>query len=111
MVQQSAFLIVSKGRSCKKIVTCSAFLLMQWSACAWAAGHADDAKDLTSIPLESLLNMEVQSASRFTQTIREAPSAVLVITASDIKIFGWRTLAEILNTLPGIQTSNDRTYT
>lgn len=102
---------MSKGRPGKRIVICSAFLLLQWSACAWASGHAGDVRDLTSIPLESLLNMEVQSASRFKQNISEAPSAVSVITASDIKIFSWRTLSEILNSLPGIHTTNDRTYT
>ena len=40
-----------------------------------SSGHAD----LTGLSVEQLLNVEVYSASKFTQKITEAPSAVSVI--------------------------------
>ena len=37
-------------------------------------------------------------------------SAVTVISAADIRLNGWQTLADILNTLPGFSITNDYTY-
>lgn len=65
---------------------------------------------LTDIPFENLLAMEVYSASRFRQNVSDAPSAVSVVTAADIKTYGWRTLADILRSLPGLYVRNDRNY-
>ena len=60
------------------------------------AGHLAFAKetavDLTRFSLEDLMQMEVYSASKFGQKTSEAPSAVTVITAEDIKTHGYRTL-------------------
>jgi len=75
------------------------------------ASSGPDVNALTEIPIENLVNMEVYSASRFVQDASEAPSAVSVLTANDIKTFGWRTLAEALRSLPGLYTSYDRNYT
>jgi len=67
-------------------------------------------EDLTNLSLEQLLNVEVISASRLGQKASQVPSSVSVLTASDIRTFGWRTLAEALNAMRGLYTSNDRTY-
>ncbi|MFO1371108.1 MAG: TonB-dependent receptor [Candidatus Competibacteraceae bacterium] len=56
------------------------------------------------------MQMEVYSASKFGQKASEAPSAVTVITAEDIKTYGYRTLADILRSLPGVYVSYDRNY-
>jgi iron complex outermembrane receptor protein len=70
-----------------------------------------DSDQLAAIPLEELLDMQVvTSASKFEQSISEAPSAVVVLTAQDIKDFGWRTLGEALASLPGLYVTNDRNY-
>lgn len=66
--------------------------------------------DLTGFSLEELMQMEVYSASKFGQKASEAPSAVTVITAEDIKTHGYRTLADILRSFPGIYVSYDRSY-
>lgn len=68
------------------------------------------AVDLTHFSLEELMQMEVYSASKFGQKASEAPSAVTVITAEDIKTQGYRTLADILRSLPGVYLSYDRSY-
>ena len=80
-------------------------------AITMAKAHtAPDAVDLTDLSLEALLNIEVTTASKFPQPITEAPAAVTVITAKDIEQFGYRTLAEILNSIRGLYISYDRNY-
>ena len=68
------------------------------------------AEDLTALSIEELLNVEVISASRLGQKASQAPSSISVLTASDIRTFGWRTLAEALNAIRGLNTSSDRNY-
>lgn len=46
----------------------------------------------------------VFSAAKKRQLISEAPSTIHVITDRDIAAHGWRTLAEILRFVPGVQT-------
>ncbi|BAV34437.1 TonB-dependent receptor [Sulfuricaulis limicola] len=67
-------------------------------------------RDLTTLPIEQLLTLEVYSASKFPQKISEAPSAVTIITAADIKAYGYRTLADILRSIRGLYVTNDRNY-
>lgn len=66
--------------------------------------------DLTALPFEQLLSMEVYSASRFVQKASEAPSTVTVIGADEIRAFGWRTLADVLRSVRGLYLSYDRNY-
>jgi iron complex outermembrane receptor protein len=81
-------------------------------ACHLAAGATapDKTPDLTTVPLEDLLNMEVFSASRFAQKASEAPSSVTVITAEEIALYGWRTLADVMRSVRGLYVSYDRNY-
>jgi outer membrane receptor protein involved in Fe transport len=60
--------------------------------------------------LESLLAQPVYAASKFAQDASIAPAAVTVLTAGDIRAFGWRTLAEVLNGVRGISVREDRLY-
>jgi iron complex outermembrane receptor protein len=76
---------------------------------AAANACAQDA-DLTTLPLEQLMSMEVYSASRFNQKASQAPSNVTVLTSADIRAYGWRTLADALRSIRGLYTSNDRSY-
>lgn len=69
-----------------------------------------EAGALVDMPFEQLLSMEVYSASKFTQSLSEAPSVASVITAEDIRTFGWRTLAEALASVRGLYVTSDRNY-
>lgn len=53
----------------------------------------------------------VFGASRFDQPLAEAPSSVSVVTSEDIRRFGYRTLAEILSSVNGFFSTDDRHYT
>lgn len=66
--------------------------------------------DVTQLTLEQLLNVTIIGASKYEQRQDEVAAAVSVITRSEIKAFGWRTLDEALASLPGIHTTYDRQY-
>jgi outer membrane receptor for ferrienterochelin and colicins len=83
-------------------------------ALAAQAQAADDqlaqATDLFSSSLDDLLSVPVSGASKFDQPISEAPSSISVVTAETIKLFGYRTLADLLRAQRGFFVSNDRNY-
>ena len=76
-----------------------------------AADRSPAAAHLADLSLEQLLDVRVSTASRFEQSVSDAPAAVRVITAEEIHAFGWRTLADALASLPGLFSSYDRGYT
>jgi iron complex outermembrane receptor protein len=94
----------------KRIPAATLALLFCSLASARAATAEGPVNDLTTVPLEQLLSMEVFSASRFTQRASEAPSSVTVITAADIRTFGWRTLADVARSVRGLHVNYDRNY-
>jgi iron complex outermembrane receptor protein len=65
---------------------------------------------LTDATLEELMNVKVYSASRYGQTISEAPASVTVINRDEILQYGYRTLADILRSVPGFYIAYDRLY-
>ena len=80
-----------------------------WLTChaAWADTAA---VDLTTLPLEQLLNLEVSTVSRFNQKLSNAPASITVITAEEIQQYGYRTVADALRSVPGFYITNDRNY-
>ena len=72
-----------------------------------AAGQSKDVMDLSP---EELKSVQVYSASMYLQSDREAPSSVTVITAEQIRQFGYRTLADALRSVRGFDVTYDRNY-
>ena len=67
--------------------------------------------DTITNDLEQLMKIEVVVAgSKRAQEPRDVASFVSVVTAADIREQGYRTLADVLRTLPGFYVSNDRNY-
>lgn len=67
-------------------------------------------QDLMSLSIEDLSKVKVYSASRRLEEVRQTPASVSVITADEIRHYGWRTLADVLNILRGFYASYDRNY-
>ncbi len=80
---------------------------------AQAMAQMLSAEDLMNMPLEKLVNVEVKvtGASKYAEKSSESPSLIEVITAEDIRTYGYKTLAEALSGLHGVYPSNDRNYT
>jgi iron complex outermembrane receptor protein len=66
-----------------------------------AAEAKGDIEDLLDLGLEELISVEVVSASLRPQPVADVPATVQVITAAMIQERGYRTLADVLQDLPG----------
>jgi outer membrane receptor for ferrienterochelin and colicins len=63
-----------------------------------------------AVTLEDLLNVQISTAAKYDQTSSQAPASVTIITAEDIERYGYRTLDEILTSIRGFYSRNDRNY-
>lgn len=66
--------------------------------------------DLSHASLEELMNIKVITASTYQQSSQSAPSLVTVVTADEIRKYGYRTLADILRSVGGFYVTYDRNY-
>lgn len=65
---------------------------------------------LFEMDLSDLMNQKVVTASKYSQNSAEAASSIGVITADEIKKYGYRTLGEALNSQRGMYLSDDKNY-
>lgn len=75
-------------------------LLSVWPALAQSV--SDDVAELSDVPFEQLLATEVITAEKLSRQISHAPSAVSIVTAKDIRDFGYRSLGDILDSMRGL---------
>lgn len=75
----------------------------------WATSPAN-ALDAIDMSLDELLNVHIVSAPKFAENPDQIPSAVSILTAEDIRLYGWRTLGAALRTLQGFNVTEDHTY-
>lgn len=92
----------------------SSILAAIFTVSAWGTSPPKDENtmtSLTSMSVEELLKVPVvYGASKREQKVTEAPSSVSIITADQIKKFGYRTLADILHSVRGFYVNYDRNY-
>ena len=74
-----------------------------------AAASAQDAQGEVQ-DLDALLKTPVSTGAKYAQDIRQVSGSVSIVTAEDIRRFGYRTLEEVLQSMTGIYTSYDRNY-
>jgi outer membrane receptor for ferrienterochelin and colicins len=73
----------------------------------------DQPHSITEMSVEELMEIEigtVYGASKFEQKITQAPASVSIITSADIMRYGYRTLADVLQSVRGFYVSGDRNY-
>jgi outer membrane receptor for ferrienterochelin and colicins len=69
--------------------------------------------ELKSMDVDQLTRLEVPTvfgASKREQKVSEAPSSVSIVTKDDIKMQGYRTLADLLQGVRGFYVTSDRDY-
>lgn len=72
--------------------------------------QAQDRAPLTDLAIEDLVRVKVYAASKLVQDVARAPASVSIITSSEIRNHGYRTLADILRSVRGFYVSYDRNY-
>ena len=69
--------------------------------------------DLMDMNLEDLMKVDIDSvygASGYKQNVTDAPASITIITADEIKRYGYRTLADVLRNVPGFYVTSDRLF-
>jgi len=69
--------------------------------------------DVVSMTLQELMKIEVPTvygASRREEKTTNAPASITIVKRSDIASYGYRTLADILASTPGLYVTYDRSY-
>jgi outer membrane receptor for ferrienterochelin and colicins len=92
-------------------------LLLAWAIPALAQtelGESSAPTEPAQVMAEEAMLLEeipsVYGAAKYDQKVNEAPAAVIIITAEQIRKYGYRNFAQILDSVPGLFTSNDRNY-
>lgn len=86
------------------------FLMSSYQAFAQSGGPP---VELAMAGDEMMLFQEIPSvygASKYEQKVTEAPSSVSIVTAGEIKKYGYRTLADILRSVRSFYVTYDRNY-
>ncbi len=109
MLDHSGQTSLAAGKASLLLAVCCLGLMLAAQAQA-ADVQAVQPSDLFSSSLDDLLSVPISGASKFEQPLSEAPSSISVVTAETIKLFGYRTLADLLRAQRGFFVSNDRNY-
>jgi outer membrane receptor protein involved in Fe transport len=67
--------------------------------------HADQRKDLTSLSVDELMNVEVTSVSKKEEKLFQTAAAIYVITQEDIRRSGMTSVPELLRMAPGLDVA------
>jgi outer membrane receptor protein involved in Fe transport len=89
------------------IVLLTIILLLGAGQAVGAEKDTSSQVDLTHMELEQLLNVEYVSAAKIANQISDANTAISIVTAEDIRAYGYRSVAEIVNSMRGLYTPYD----
>jgi outer membrane receptor protein involved in Fe transport len=69
-----------------------------------------EAEDIEEFSLEELLNVEITTAGRQPEKISEIPASIVLVTRRDIEKYGYQSLEEVLQNIPGLYLVDDYFY-
>ncbi|HXA17395.1 MAG TPA: TonB-dependent receptor [Thermoanaerobaculia bacterium] len=67
--------------------------------------HGQETRDLSTLTVDDLMNVEVTSVARKGQKLSDTPAAVFVVTRDDIRRSGATSIPEILRIVPGLSVA------
>lgn len=73
-----------------------------------AAPTSENSESSDNLDLVKLLNVEVSTATKTSESLDEAPAVITVVTRDDIHAWGYRSLAEVLQHTVGFYIINDQ---
>ena len=85
-------------------------VLFMLTPAARAQPGAANARDVRAMSLEDLMDIQIQTVALHAQRLESAPAAVSVLTAEEIRKYGFRTLGEALAHIRGFYVTHDYTY-
>ena len=85
----------------------SFFAIYLATSCTTVSGAKTEFESLLDMPLEELMNIEIRTASKTSLTAGEIPASVIIINRKDIQLYGYSSLEEILNNVPGMYMTED----
>ena len=85
-----------------RIVSGAIAFVLWFSTASVFAGEVGQQTDLLSLDLESLSNIKVITASKFSEKLSDAPGVISIITSDELKRFGAMTVREALERVPSL---------
>ncbi len=64
-------------------------------------------KQLYSMSIDELMNIEIITAGKKFEKIRDIPASVVIVTRNDIEMYGYKDLREIINQINGMYVSSN----
>ena len=92
------------------IRACALLLVMLSTVATTAAGQDHEDVDLAGLNIEQLMKVQFVTASKHEQDASETPASITIITGADIRSYGFRTLADVLQGVGGFWVNSDRNY-
>jgi len=95
----------------KFIFFISLYILFLFSNILFDDCYAQDKKEhfkfLKNLSLEELMDMKVTTAGKTEEKIADIPASFVLVTQEDIKKYGYNSLSEIIENIPGFYPIND----
>jgi len=89
-------------RKAKRINKIRVSFAIIWSLCISVPSYGQDADDLFSLSLEDLMNIEITSASKTTESLFDAPVTIYSVSRDEILQAGITSIPEALRLVPGM---------
>ncbi len=97
-------LLVQVSRSVK-LLRCSALFSIAVASIIPLVANATDEQDLFSLSFEDLLDVQVDIASKTSETLSSVPSTMSVFSRKQIQALGVDNAYEVMNFVPGMQST------